>query len=212
MGLRRKAAHTAANGGFRATRRFLLAQFFQTVQGMSPLRSGLRILPWTAMPIFIAPVAGSFLDGLGGGQRVMTVGLALQSAGLIWIAAVTTTTTPYSHLVLPFILSVAGMALFFTPVANVVLGSVRPEHEGKASGANNAIRELGGVFGVAVLASVFAHMGGYRSATTFVHGTTTAVYVGGAVVALGAVAAGLAGRRTVKVEAAEEQEALLEAA
>jgi uncharacterized membrane protein len=68
------------------------------------------------------------------------------------------------------------------------------------------------VFGVAVLASVFAHMGGYRSATTFVHGTTTAVYVGGVVVALGAIAAALAGRRAVEVEAVEEREALLEAA
>ena len=192
---------------------FLLAQFFQTVQGMSPLQSGLRILPWTAMPIFIAPIAGAFLDRLGGGQRVMTVGLALQSAGLIWIAAVTTTTTPYSHLVLPFILSGAGMALFFTPVANVVLGSVPAEHEGKASGANNAIRELGGVFGVAVLASVFAHMGGYRSGATFVHGTTTAVYVGGAVVALGAIAAGLAGRRrSAGLQAVDGAEVLQEAA
>jgi EmrB/QacA subfamily drug resistance transporter len=191
---------------------FLLAQFFQTVQGMSPLQSGLRILPWTAMPIFIAPIAGAFLDRLGGGQRVMTVGLALQSAGLIWIAAVTSTNTPYSHLVLPFILSGAGMALFFTPVANVVLGSVPSEHEGKASGANNAIRELGGVFGVAVLASVFAHMGGYRSGATFVHGTTTAVYVGGAVVALGAIAAGLAGRRTPRADAVAEAESLAEAA
>ena len=99
------------------------------------------------------------------------------------------------------------MALFFTPVANVVLGSVPAEHEGKASGANNAIRELGGVFGVAVLASVFAHMGGYRSGATFVHGTTTAVYVGGAVVALGAIAAGLAGRRrSVGLRAVEEQQ------
>jgi MFS family permease len=182
------------------------------VQGMSPLQSGLRILPWTAMPIFIAPAAGAFLDRLGGGQRVMTVGLTLQSAGLIWIASVTGTGTPYSHLVLPFILSGAGMALFFTPVANVVLGSVSPEHEGKASGANNAIRELGGVFGVAVLASVFAHMGGYRSGATFVHGTTTAVYVGGAVVALGAIAAGLAGRRRPAVAAAEAVEALPKAA
>ena len=56
------------------------------------------------------------------------------------------------------------MALFFAPVANIVLSAVRPEEEGKASGANNAIRELGGVFGVAVLASVFAHAGGYRTA------------------------------------------------
>jgi EmrB/QacA subfamily drug resistance transporter len=187
---------------------FLLAQFFQTVQGMSPLQSGLRILPWTAMPIFVAPIAGALSDRIGG-QRLMTAGLALQSAGLIWIAAVTGTTTPYSHLVLPFILSGTGMALFFAPVANVVLSSVRPEHEGKASGANNAIRELGGVFGVAVLASVFAHLGGYRSAETFVHGTSTAVYIGGGIVALAAVAAALIRPRAQAVEAVE---ALAEAA
>ena len=66
---------------------------------------------------------------------------------------------------------------------------VRPEEEGKASGANNAIRELGGVFGVAVLASVFAHFGGYGTGATFVDGMTPAVWVGAAVVALGALAA-----------------------
>ena len=88
-------------------------------------------------------------------------------------------------------LSGVGMALFFAPVANVVLSSVRPEQEGKASGANNAIRELGGVFGVAVLAAVFAHVGGYQTPEAFAHGMTTAVYIGGALVALGAVAAAL---------------------
>jgi len=169
---------------------FLLAQFFQTVQHLSPFASGLRILPWTAMPIFIAPVAGAVSDRIGG-QRLMAAGLALQATGLIWIAAITTPTTPYSDIVAPFALSGLGMSLFFAPVANVVLSSVRPEHEGQASGAANAIRELGGVFGVAVLASVFAHEGGYRSAATFTNGMTTAVYIGGAIVALGAVAAAL---------------------
>jgi EmrB/QacA subfamily drug resistance transporter len=173
---------------------FLLAQFFQTVQHYSPLQSGLRILPWTAMPIFIAPIAGALSDRIGG-QRLMAVGLALQSAGLIWIAAVSSVTTPYVDLVVPFVLSGFGMSLFFAPVANVVLSSVRPEDEGKASGANNAIRELGGVFGVAVLASVFASAGGYRTPETFVHGLTTAVYIGGGLVAVGAVAAALIKRR-----------------
>ena len=173
---------------------FLLAQFFQTVQHYSPLQSGLRILPWTAMPIFIAPIAGALSDRIGG-QRLMAVGLALQSAGLIWIAAVSSVTTPYVDLVVPFALSGFGMSLFFAPVANVVLSSVRPEHEGKASGANNAIRELGGVFGVAVLASVFAQAGGYRTPETFVHGLTTAVYIGGGFVAAGAVAAALIKQR-----------------
>jgi EmrB/QacA subfamily drug resistance transporter len=190
---------------------FLLAQYFQTVQGYTPLQSGLRILPWTAMPIFIAPIAGALSDRIGG-QRLMAAGLTLQATGLIWIAAVSTVTTPYSALVAPFILSGVGMALFFAPVANVVLSSVRPEQEGKASGANNAIRELGGVFGVAVLASVFAQAGGYATPQTFVNGMTTAVYVGGAFVAVGAVAAALiksrpAGARARAGELDQELEA-----
>src|ERR1700692_2109485 len=134
---------------------YLLAQFFQTVQGYSPLQSGLRILPWTAMPIFIAPIAGAMSDRFGG-QRLMGVGLTLQAIGLAWIAAVSSPPSPYSAVVVPFMLSGIGMALFFAPVANVVLSSVRPEEEGQASGASNAIRELGGVFGVAVLASIFS--------------------------------------------------------
>jgi hypothetical protein len=104
------------------------------------------------------------------------------------------------------------MALFFAPVANVVLSSVRPEDEGKASGANNAIRELGGVFGVAVLASVFSQAGGYRTGATFTHGTTSAVWVGAAVVAVAAVAAGLIRRRPAGLEAVEPVETLAEAA
>jgi EmrB/QacA subfamily drug resistance transporter len=173
---------------------FLLAQFFQTVQGVSPLGAGLRILPWTAMPIFVAPIAGALSDRIGG-HRLMTAGLVLQAAGLAWLASLQGAGTPYSDLVVPFFLSGTGMALFFAPVANVILSSVKPEEEGKASGANNAIRELGGVFGVAVLASVFAHAGGYTSAATFTSGTSTAVYIGAGVVALGAGAAGLISSR-----------------
>ena len=181
---------------------FLLAQFFQTVQHYSPLASGLRILPWTAMPIFVAPIAGALSDRVGG-QRLMAIGLALQAAGLAWIAAVSTPTVPYSALVTPFILSGTGMALFFAPVANVVLSSVRPEQEGKASGATNAIREIGGVFGVAVLASVFSHVGGYQSGAAFSHGTNVAVYVGAGVVAIGAVAASLIRHRPAQAAVAE---------
>src|SRR5205085_2806458 len=166
---------------------FLLAQFFQTVQGYSPLAAGVRILPWTAMPIFIAPIAGALSDRIGG-QRIMAVGLALQAIGIGWISSVSTPTTPYSELVIPFFVSGTGMALFFAPVANVVLSAVRPEEEGQASGAQNAIRELGGVFGVAVLASIFAHYGGYGLPQQFVDGLRPAVAVGAAIVGLGAVA------------------------
>jgi EmrB/QacA subfamily drug resistance transporter len=189
---------------------FLLAQFFQTVQGYSPLDAGLRILPWTAMPIIVAPIAGALSDRIGG-RPLMATGLALQATGLAWIAFVSTPTVAYVELVTPFILSGIGMALYFAPVANVVLSAVRPEEEGQASGANNAIRELGGVFGVAVLASVFAHYGGYGTGQSFVDGLTPAIYVGAGVVAAGALAAlGVARRKPAQERELREQ--MLEAA
>src|SRR5205809_3524419 len=156
---------------------FLLAQFFQTVQGYSPLASGVRILPWTVMPMFVAPIAGALSDRIGG-HKIIGVGLALQAVGLAWIAAVSTPTTPYIDLVGPFTISGIGMALFFAPVANVVLSAVRPEEQGQASGANNAVRELGGVFGVTVLAAVFSAYGGYGTGEHFVAGMNPAVWIG----------------------------------
>ena len=93
----------------------------------------------------------------------MGVGLALQAIGLGWIAAVSTPTVPYMEPRRAVHPVRDRHGLFFAPVANVILGSVRRREEGQASGANNAIRELGGVFGVAVLASIFASVGGYGS-------------------------------------------------
>ena len=140
---------------------FLLTQFLQTVQGYSPLGAGLRMLPWTAMPMLVAPIAGVLSDRIGG-RPLMGAGLALQAVALGWLAAIVDPDgRRTSHLVAPFIIAGVGMGLFFAPVANVVLSAVRGEEEGQASGANNAIRELGGVFGVAVLASIFAAQGGY---------------------------------------------------
>jgi hypothetical protein len=102
------------------------------------------------------------------------------------------------------------MAPFFAPAANVILGSVRPIEEGQASGANNAIRELGGVFGVAVLATIFATSGGYGSPASFTDGMTTAVWVGAAAVAVGAMIALLIPTR--RRVAGPAREAALEAA
>jgi len=167
---------------------FLLVQFFQIVQGLSPFQSGLRTLPWTAMPAIVAPLAG-VLAGRIGGRPILVTGMAALAGGLAWIAAVTTPTVEYVLLVPGFVLAGVGMGLFFAPIANVVLSSVDPIEEGQASGATNTIREIGGVFGVAVLASVFSANGSYQSPATFVDGLVPAVWVGAGIVALGTIAA-----------------------
>ncbi|HEV8402575.1 MAG TPA: DHA2 family efflux MFS transporter permease subunit [Candidatus Limnocylindrales bacterium] len=167
---------------------FLLAQFFQVVQGYSPFQAGLRTLPWTGMPIIVAPIAGVLADRIGG-RPILATGMALQAVALGWLAMVVTPTVPYENMVVPFILAGVGMGLFFAPIANVVLSAVRPEQEGKASGATNTIREVGGVFGVAVLAAVFTANGSYNDPTAYVAGLQPAIALGAIVVGLGAVAA-----------------------
>ena len=93
----------------------------------------------------------------------------------------------YASMIVPFVLGGAGMALVFAPSANAVLASVRSDQAGQASGATNAIRELGGVLGIAVLATVFTSHGGYASPQAFVNGLMPAMWVGTAVLAVGAL-------------------------
>ena len=168
---------------------FLLAQFFQTAQGLSPIEAGMRTLPWTAMPIFVAPLAGLLSDRIGS-RPLMAAGLALQATALAWLA---------SELLADAVLRPDGRAVHprrrrawrscsrrrRTPCS--ARSALR--QAGQASGATNAIREVGGVLGIAVLASVFRTNGGYTSAHAFVSGLTPAVGVAAAVLAFGALAA-----------------------
>ena len=148
---------------------FLLAQYFQIVQGYSPLQAGIRTLPWTAVPMFVAPIAGILSDRIGA-RPLLVAGMALMSIALVWMAIVVSPTMPYLRVVPAFVMAGVGMSLYFAPVANLVLSAVRRTEEGKASGVNNTVREVGGVFGVAVLASVFSAVGGYASPQLFVNG------------------------------------------
>jgi len=185
---------------------FLLTQYLQLVHGYSPLRAGVATLPWTAMPMLIAPIAGAYVDRIGG-RPLMATGMALQAGALAWMAAISSTSTPYIQMVIPFMMAGVGMALYFAPSAHVVLGSVARRDEGKASGAANAIRELGGVFGVAVLGTIFSDRGGYGAPQHFVDGLVPAVAVGAVVVAVGAgIALAIPRRRRAAERAAEQPE------
>jgi EmrB/QacA subfamily drug resistance transporter len=164
---------------------FFLSQYMQNVLHNSPLQAGLKLLVWTGATMVVAPFAGIFSERIGS-RPFMFVGLSLQAGALGWFATMASTDLPYSQMLVPFIMAGSGMALVFAPSANAVLASVRADQAGQASGANNAIREIGGVLGVAVLASVFTGAGGYTSPQAFVNGLIPALWVGVAVLAAGA--------------------------
>lgn len=167
---------------------FLLSQYMQGVLGYSPTEAGLRMLPWTGMPMLVAPIAGLLSDRIGG-RPVVATGLFLQAAGLGYLASVIMADASYAVQLPGLILSGIGMALYFAPASALVMSSVAAKEQGIASGANNALREVGGALGIAVMSSIFAAQGGYESAQTFVDGLRPAIAVGAALVALGGIAA-----------------------
>jgi EmrB/QacA subfamily drug resistance transporter len=167
---------------------FLLSQYMQGVLGYSPTEAGLRMLPWTGMPMLVAPIAGILSDRIGG-RPVVATGLFLQAAGLAYMASVVTVDASYAAQLPGLILSGIGMALFFAPASNLVMSSVLPKEQGIASGANNALREVGGALGIAVMASIFSSQGGYESGQSFVDGLRPALVTGSVVVAVAGVAA-----------------------
>jgi EmrB/QacA subfamily drug resistance transporter len=163
---------------------FLLSQYLQNVLGNTPFHAGLKLLVWTGATVVVAPLAGIFSERLGS-RPFMAAGLLLQGIALGWIAAIATMHLGFGSLIGPFILAGSGMALVFAPSANAILSSVRTDQAGQASGATNAIRELGGVLGIAILSTVFTSHGGYATAQTFINGLIPAVWVGAAVLAAG---------------------------
>ncbi len=167
---------------------FLMAQFLQTALGYSPLGAGLRLLPWTAAPLVIAPLAGALADRYGN-RPFMAAGLALQAVGMGWVALIAQPGVGYAELSGALLVAGIGISMCFPTVANAVLGSVPLDEAGVASGANSALRELGGVFGIAVLASVFARQGVYASPQLFIEGFTAALWVGVGFSVAGIVAA-----------------------
>ncbi|MDT4894241.1 MAG: hypothetical protein QOE97_3276 [Pseudonocardiales bacterium] len=169
---------------------FLMMQFLQTALGYSALQAGLRTLPWTGAPMVVAPIAGALADRFGG-KPFMLAGLTLQAAGLGWIAAIAKPGMSYTWLAVALGVAGVGISLCFPTVANAVVGSVPSSEMGIASGTNSALREIGGVFGIAILAAVFVHPGVYTSPSTFIEHFKDAVWVGAAFSATGIIAAAL---------------------
>ena len=187
---------------------FFLSQFLQNVLGNSPLQAGVKLLVWTGATMVVAPLAGFFSERYGS-RLFMVAGLGLQAVALAWLATVASVDVSYASMIVPFVLAGAGMGLVFAPSASAVLASVRTDQAGQASGATNAIRELGGTLGIAVLATVFTSQGSYASPQAFVNGLVPAIWVGVGVLALGALIAAVLpfNTRALAAQAAADESA-----
>jgi EmrB/QacA subfamily drug resistance transporter len=175
---------------------FFYAQLLQIGLGYGPLETGVRLLPWTGTFLLVAPGAGALADRIGE-RPLMTIGLAVQAAGMLWLVAVVEPGVSYASLVPPFVVAGVGVSLAIPAGQNAVVASVSRDAIGKAAGINSTMRGLGGVFGIAVAAAVFAGAGSYAAPQAFVDGFRPAIVVAAGISLLGAAAGSLLPRRAV---------------
>jgi MFS family permease len=155
---------------------FLLPQFLQVTLGFGPLGAGLRLLPWTSTLFLTAPIAGAVVQKFGERPLVVT-GLLMQAAGLGWIAMEAASGVAYPAMVVPLVLAGVGVSMAMPAAQNAVLGSVTVTEMGKASGVFNMGRFLGGMFGIALLVTVFSASGAVDTPAHFSKGFTAAMSV-----------------------------------
>jgi len=166
---------------------YFFSQFLQNALGYDVLEAGLRLMPWTATFLFVGPVAGALTDRIGE-RPLMVTGLLIQAGATLWIALVADPDIAYWQVLIPMVIAGIGISMAIPSAQNSVLGSVSQENVGKAAGTNSVMRELGGVFGIAVTVAVFAGAGGYGSPQEFTDGFGPAMTVAAAVALIGAAA------------------------
>jgi EmrB/QacA subfamily drug resistance transporter len=166
---------------------FFYAQLLQSALGFGPLSTGLRLVPWTITFLIVAPIAGALSDRIG--ERPLIVGgMTLQAIGMLWIALIADPGMSYGAMVPALVVGGIGVSMAFPAAQTAVVGGVGLRDVGRAAGSASMMRELGGVFGIAVAVAVFAAAGGYATPSDFTDGFTPAIAVGAGLALVGALA------------------------
>lgn len=132
---------------------FFLSQFLQNVLHYSALQAGFAFLPF-AVSVVTASQVSARIVGRVNARAIMTGGLALSTAGLLWLTQLSQTSNYYDVL-WPLILFGIGGGLAFVPLTAASLSGVEPRDASAASGLFNVMQQVGGALGLAVLVTAF---------------------------------------------------------
>jgi EmrB/QacA subfamily drug resistance transporter len=161
-------------------------QYLQASLGEGPLAAGLRVLPLSATLFVVAPIAGRLVARVGERPIVMS-GMACQAVGMVWMAV--STGGSYPALIPGMVATGVGVSAAMPAAQNGAVGAVRREMIGTASGVYNAMRQVGGAFGIAIASAVFGAAGSFASPAAVSHGVRAALLVTAVIAATGALAA-----------------------
>jgi predicted MFS family arabinose efflux permease len=191
VSLFRNAPYVSANAaGFTMTAAMMsgvvfFMQYLQAALGEGPLTAGVRLLPLSATLFVVAPIAGRLVARVGE-RRIVVTGLACQAAGLAWMAL--GTAGSYPALIPAMVLTGTEVSAAMPAAQNAAIAAVPREVIGTASGVYNAMRQVGGAFGIAIASAAFTAVGGFATPAAVAHGARAALLVTAAIAAAGAIA------------------------
>ncbi|HLH14959.1 MAG TPA: MFS transporter, partial [Solirubrobacteraceae bacterium] len=173
---------------------FFISLYLQDVLRYSPIKAGVSYLPLAVGIIISAGVASQLVTRVGF-KPVLTGGLALIAAGLVWFSRVPASGGSYGADVLgPSLLAAFGLGFSFVPVTIAAVTGTKPHEAGLASGLINTSQQVGGALGLAILATVansrtqsLLHAGRHSSSIALTRGFDRAFLVGAAFAVAGAI-------------------------
>ena len=177
LGLFRRRAFTGVQLAALAVSASLFALFLyltlylQNYLGYSPLQAGLRYLPITLAPFFVAPLAVALMARVQA-RVLLAVGLAATGAGLLLMGGLSTSSS-WTALLPGFLVAGIGVGLLNPVIADVALSVVSKDRSGMAAGINDTFRQVGISIGVAAWGAIFLAKGADKI-STLTAGTPTA--------------------------------------
>ncbi len=132
---------------------FVLPQFLQTVQHHTAAQTGLLLVPGGLATACMMPIVGQLSNRIDK-RWLIAAGALVFISSMLMFSTRFTLTMPDSAMTLPLILRGAGMGLQFVPISLLALGTLQPRQMAEGAGLYNLFRQLGGSFGIAILATL----------------------------------------------------------
>jgi EmrB/QacA subfamily drug resistance transporter len=176
--------------------------YLQNVLGLSAIEAGLAYLPGTVIMFFVSGASAQLVERVGA-RLLIAGGLALIAAGL-GLMTLATETSSWTIILPGFLLASIGTGLFNPALSGVAMSSAPIEMSGLAAGVSDTFRQGGIAVGIAALGALIPSTGVHLHDAAYVDGMRTALIVGAAVSAVGAIAGWrlIAGRGTAQLGAA----------
>jgi|SRR5690625_753158 len=134
---------------------FFITQYMEFFFNLTPLETGVKLMPLIGAYVVGAVLSDEIANKIGT-KWIIILGLFILTIGL-YLMSILNSDSTYSHLVVCFVVQGFGMGLILAPAMDAVMESLSLEEVGIGSAVNNALRQVGGTLGIALLGSVISY-------------------------------------------------------